>query len=88
MSNLAFYLTVTVYYIFLLINSAKLDQAIGAKEIYYMAVYPASDWLLFSLCAISLKGVVARKNFLIKLKAANVSNERKKDDLFDVCFLP
>jgi hypothetical protein len=53
-----------------------------------MAVYPASDWLLFSLCAISLKGVVARKNFLIKLKAANVSNERKKDDLFDVCFLP
>ena len=88
MSNLAFYLTISVYYIFLIINRAKLDQAIGTKEIYYMAVYPASDWLLFSICALSLRGVISRKHFLIEFKAENVSKERKKDDLFDVCFLP
>jgi hypothetical protein len=88
MSNLAFYLTMTVYYIFLLINRTSLDKAIKIKEIYLMAVYPASDWLLFSICALSLRAVVLRKHFLMEFKAENIGLERKQDDLFDVCFLP
>ena len=50
--------------------------------------YPLSDWALFGFCAISLARVVARKNFLYKFKAVNVSDEKKKDDFFDIKFLP
>ena len=88
MSNLAFYLMLTIYYIFLVINRKELDPAIDVREIYYMAVYPASDWVLFSLCASTLGRVVKRKEFLINYKAANISKEKKKDDLFDIAYLP
>ena len=88
MSNLAFYLMITIYFIFLVVNHKGLDPAIGAYEIFIMAAYPASDWLLFMICGLTLGRVVKRKEFLINYKAANISKEKKKDDLFDITYLP
>ena len=88
MVALATYLTLLMYYGFLFVHVTKLHDNMDKNQLYYIAIYPITDWIMFFLSYCLQRNIMKRRDDLFKQDTISVSLEKKQDDLFDVRYLP